>query len=79
MGKEEVGPIKGTVNDFLRLGLSARREARCVRRFAVRARELGIRDGLDYDDVGGLLEQLEGLASSVGVPSTRRGLMTIGE
>ena len=54
-------PFKQVVNELLRLALNARR-AGGRRPFRVRARDLGRRPGLEYDDVGGLLEQLEGPA-----------------
>lgn len=53
---------KQVVNDLLRAGLHARREARRLPKFEVRARRMGLRRGLSYDDIGGLLEELEGAA-----------------
>jgi len=52
--------FKQTVNDFLRLGLHARRESKGRKPFQVKARDLGVRPGLNYDCVSELLEQLEG-------------------
>jgi hypothetical protein len=52
--------FKETVNRLLRLGLTTRQELGRPSRFEVRARPLGARPGLDLDNVGELLEQLEG-------------------
>ncbi len=51
--------FKEVVNDLLRLALSTRR-APARREFKVVASDLRLRPSLDYDDVGGLLEQVEG-------------------
>ncbi|HUU12242.1 MAG TPA: DUF2191 domain-containing protein [Terriglobia bacterium] len=53
-------PFKQLVNEFLRLGLSLRRQVSAVEPFVVKARSLGTRPGLDYDNIGELLEQIEG-------------------
>ncbi len=53
-------PFKRVVNHFLRVGLNARRELRAPRPFVVRPRALGVRPGLNYDNTGELLEQIEG-------------------
>jgi hypothetical protein len=52
--------FKDVVNDYLRAGLEARRAPQRAKRFKVRARPLGVRQGLDYDNVSELLEQIEG-------------------
>jgi len=52
--------FKNTVNYFLRLGLNSRRQIKSVKPFIVRARPLGLRPGLNYDNIGELLEQIEG-------------------
>ena len=52
--------FKETINDVLRRGLLARRELTAAKPFKVRARRLGNKPGLNYDNVGELLEQLEG-------------------
>ena len=52
--------FKETVNEFLRIGLAMRRELKRADRFKVRARPLGVVPGLNYDNIGELLEQLEG-------------------
>lgn len=53
-------PFKQIVNDLLRSALSARRQPSPAEPFRVRGRELGVRPGLDYDNIGDLLEQIEG-------------------
>jgi hypothetical protein len=53
-------PFKQIVNDLLRLALTLRRDSGRVRPFKVRPHPLGLRAGLEYDNVGELLEQLEG-------------------
>ena len=52
--------FKEVVNDLLRRGLEAKRPQRAGKPFVVRARPLGVRPGLDYDNVADLLEQIEG-------------------
>jgi hypothetical protein len=52
--------FKETVNAILRLGLNYRRAPKPSKPFVVRARRLGLRIGLNYDNVGDLLEQVEG-------------------
>lgn len=54
--------FKETVNYYLRLGMNARKETKPTKQFKVRARNLGKRPGLNYDDVWGLIEQIEGPA-----------------
>ena len=53
--------LKAVVNHFLRLGLmrSARRERKP---FVVHPRALGLPPGLRYDNVGDLIEAMEGTA-----------------
>ena len=52
--------FKETVNHYLRLGLNAKKDAKVKKPFKVRARPLGLRPGLNYDDIWGLIEQVEG-------------------
>jgi hypothetical protein len=52
--------FKETLNDVLRRGLLVRRELAAAKPFKVRARKLGNKSGLNYDNVSELLEQLEG-------------------
>lgn len=47
------------VNEFLRRGLNSR-EAKPVKPFRVVTRNLHPRKGLDFDNIGELLEQVEG-------------------
>jgi hypothetical protein len=51
--------FKTIVNETLRLGLIVRREAKPVSAFRVRSRRLGIVKGLNYDNIGELIEQIE--------------------
>lgn len=60
MRRRKTNNFKETVNDVLRRGLLARRELSAAGAFKVRARRLGNRPGTRFDDVGELLEQLEG-------------------
>jgi len=53
-------PFKVVVNGLLSLGLAHSREPQPARRFRVKARPLGLPPGGNYDDIGGLLEELEG-------------------
>jgi hypothetical protein len=63
--KEELqrseGLFKELVNDTLRTGLRVRSLLQKPRKFKVRARDLGFRPGLNYDNIGELLEQIQGL------------------
>jgi hypothetical protein len=52
--------FKQVVNEALRRGLDTRHEEQPLKPFRVRARRLGLRPGLSYDNVGELLDQLEG-------------------
>jgi plasmid stability protein len=52
--------FRAVVNDTLRQGLNAKRALVPDRPFKVKARSLGLRPGLSYDNVADLLEQLEG-------------------
>lgn len=62
--KEEMGrsgkPFEEIVNLYLRLGLNTAREARAVKPFVVRARDLKPRISVEYDHIGDLLELAEG-------------------
>jgi hypothetical protein len=51
--------FKQTVNRLLRSALIARTRPKAPPPFAVEPRRLGLRDGLSYDDVWGLIEQIE--------------------
>jgi hypothetical protein len=52
--------FKETVNEALRIGLNARKEFKSSEPFKVRARSLGTYPGLNYDNIGELLEHIEG-------------------
>lgn len=60
MRRKRSNNFKETLNDVLRRGLLARRELGTAKPFKVRARRLGNKTGLNYDNIGELLEQLEG-------------------
>jgi len=47
------------VNDMLRTGLNLRQQPQKPKKFKVRARNLGLRPGLNYDNIRALLEQIE--------------------
>lgn len=55
---------KQVVNDLLRQALLSGMRAKAPRGFKVRSRHLGMRPGLNYDNIGELIEQLEGPAHS---------------
>ena len=53
--------FRGLVNDLLRRGLATTGPKPAPRRFRVQARDLGtVRPGVQLDDIGGLLDQIEG-------------------
>ena len=54
--------FKETVNEYLRRGLNARQEMAKLEPFRIQPRMLGCRSGLSYENIGDLLEQLEGPA-----------------
>jgi hypothetical protein len=54
-------PVKDVVNDAIRAGLD-RRAHRQARPFTVRPRRLAVREGVDLDDIEGLLDHLDGRA-----------------
>jgi hypothetical protein len=60
--KRKNATFKETVNEVLRMGLLVRREVVAAPKFTVRARSLGTRPGVNYDNIGELLEQMEGPA-----------------
>lgn len=57
--KGKSGSFKEVVNDTLRRGLLAKEEIREPLKFEVRSRRMGFREGLNYDNIGELLEQIE--------------------
>lgn len=54
--------FRETVNACLRKGLNAPTEEELAAPFHVEPRMMGLRDGLDLDDIGGLLDFLDGPA-----------------
>lgn len=52
--------LKETVNECLRRGFETPTEDDLATRFTVRPRAMGVRPGYDLDDVGGLLDLLDG-------------------
>lgn len=58
--RREGKSIKEVVNYYLRLGLMARRASEPRRKFTVRARPMGLREGLSAASVARLVEELEG-------------------
>ena len=52
--------FRETVNHYLRLGLTAKKDAQPKAPFTVRARPMGVRPGLDYDRTSELVEHLDG-------------------
>ena len=58
--RREGKSFKEVVNYYLRLGLTARRAYEPRRKFTVRARPMGLREGLSTASVARLIEELEG-------------------
>ena len=54
--------LKEVVNAFLRQGLRAPTDEDLATPFTVKARPMGLRSGFDLDDIGGLLESLDGVS-----------------
>ena len=52
--------FKQTVNEVLRIGLHNRSQARPAKAFKVRAKDLGLKPGYNLDNIGELLDQIEG-------------------
>ena len=52
--------FKETVNACLRRGLEAPADEELAAPFTVESRRMGLRAGIDLDDVGGLLDLLDG-------------------
>ncbi len=53
-------PFRQALNDTLRAGLLAREEPTARRKFRIEPRHMGVRPGLNYDNVSALLELAEG-------------------
>jgi hypothetical protein len=58
--RREGKSFKEVVNYYLRLGLTARQAYEPRRKFTVRARPMGLREGLSAASVARLVEELEG-------------------
>ena len=54
-------PFKDVLNDAVRRGLDEALRP-VLAEFQVDARDMGVLPGVDFDDIGGLLDQLEGPA-----------------
>lgn len=54
--------FKEIVNETLRLGLMAEKNLTKSKQFRVRSRALGVFKGLNYDNIGELIEQTEGVS-----------------
>jgi hypothetical protein len=52
-------PLKTVVNDALRVGLGSA-GSRSRRSFRIASRPMGVRPGIDLDDISGLLDRLDG-------------------
>jgi hypothetical protein len=53
-------PFKAVVNEYLRLGFTARQHLKGRGAFKIKARPLGLKTGVNIDNMGELLEQIEG-------------------
>jgi len=51
--------FKQVVNEILRIGLLTRQDLKAAKPFKVKARPMGVRPGLNYDNIGDLIEHLE--------------------
>jgi hypothetical protein len=52
--------FRDTVNTCLRVGLTLRKQSDTARPFRVKARDMGLRPGINIDKVSALLDDLEG-------------------
>ena len=52
--------MKDVVNKLLRRGFESPGEEELATAFTVEARPMGVREGFDVDDIGGLLDLLDG-------------------
>jgi hypothetical protein len=53
-------PFKQVVNQVLRIGLNTQKQTKALPPFKVKARNMGLRPGLNLDCVWGLIEQVQG-------------------
>jgi hypothetical protein len=58
--RQKGATFKDIVNETLRIGLLTKRELKLAEPFKVRARSMGVMPGLNYDNIGDLVEHLEG-------------------
>lgn len=54
--------FKDVVNETLRIGLLTKRELKAAEPFKVKAHSMGVMPGLNYDNIGDLIEHLEGVS-----------------
>ena len=52
--------FRDTINACLRAGLSMRKQSAAAQAFRVKARDMGLRPGINIDKVSTLLDDLEG-------------------
>jgi hypothetical protein len=52
-------PFKDLVNEYLRLGLNVRKQKVTVKPYVVKPVPLGLKSGYSYDNVWGLIEEIE--------------------
>jgi hypothetical protein len=53
-------PFRRALYDLVRIGLRAESATRPKHRFRVEPKHMGVRPGVNYDDIGGLIELGEG-------------------
>ena len=51
--------LEDIVNETLRIGLYAEKDLKEAGKFQVRSRALGVNQGLNYDNIGKLIKQIE--------------------
>jgi hypothetical protein len=60
MRRRKGATFKDIVNELLRIGLLTKQELKVAEPFKVTARPMGMVPGLNYDNIGDLVEHLEG-------------------
>ncbi len=58
--RQKGATFKDIINETLRVGLLTKRELKAAEPFKVKARPMGVMPGLNYDNIGDLVEHLEG-------------------
>ena len=53
-------PFKQVVNRLIRIGLNSQKQAKALPPFKVKTRDMGLRAGLDLDNIEELLDKIEG-------------------